>query len=94
MKLFGKTTLLSAFFASLFFTTPVSAGWVTEDGKPYTEDCCKTKKIKKVKRIKKATACATPSGICDYSKIPMAKIFQLKKGEKLRPALLGNCQGK
>jgi hypothetical protein len=92
MKLFVKASLLSVFVSSLFFATSASAGWVivNEDGSttPYTEDCCKTKVVKRVKKRKKAPAtCAT----CDYSKFPMATLLPLEEGERLAPAKLGNC---
>ena len=88
MKFFVKATVLSVLVSSLFFATSASAGWVTEDGKPYTSDCCKKRVVKKVKRVKKAPAfCET----CDYSKFPMATLMPLNQGEKLAPATLRNC---
>jgi len=88
MKFFVKATALSLFVSSLFLATSASAGWVLEDGTPYTSDCCKKKVVKRVKRVKKAPAfCET----CDYSKFPMATLEPLEKGEKLAPATLGNC---
>ncbi len=91
MKLFVKTTLLSAFVSSLFFATSASAGWViiNEDGSttPYTADCCHKKVVKKVKKVKPAGFCPT----CDYSKFKMATLEPLAPGEKLKPATLGNC---
>ncbi len=87
MKSFVKASLLTLIVSALFATS-ASAGWVLEDGTPYTADCCKTKVVKKVKRIKKAPEfCET----CDYSKFPMATLMPLKKGEKLAPATLRNC---
>lgn len=73
---------------SALFTTAASAGWVLEDGTPYTADCCKSTVVKRVKKVKKAPEfCET----CDYSKFPMATLLPLQKGEKLTPAKLGNC---
>jgi len=87
MKSFVKTSLLALVVSGLF-TTSASAGWVTEDGKAYTQDCCKKRVVKKVKRVKKAPAfCET----CDYSKFPMATLLPLAAGEKLAPATLRNC---
>ena len=83
MKSFFKASLLALVVSGLFATT-ASAGWVTEDGKPYTADCCKVKVTKKAKKVK---ACAT----CDYSKFPMATVLPLEAGERLAPAKLGNC---
>ncbi len=92
MKLFVKTSLLSAFVSTLFFASSASAGWVivNDDGSttPYTEDCCRKHVVKRVVKKKKAPEfCET----CDYSKFPMAKLMPLEKGEKLAPAKLGNC---
>jgi len=87
MKSFIKSSLLIVVGLGLCATS-ASAGWVLEDGTPYTADCCKKHVVKKVKRIKKAPAfCET----CDYSKFPMAQLMPLDKGEKLAPARLGNC---
>ena len=90
MKSFVKTSLLALVVSGLFATS-ASAGWVTEDGTAYTEDCCKvkvTKKAKRVKRVRRApVACVT----CDYSQFPMATVLPLEAGERLAPAKLGNC---
>ena len=89
MKLFTKVSILSLCVASTFFATSASAGWVFEDGTPYTEDCCKVAKVVKVKKKPqtKIVACDT----CDYSKFPMAQVFPLEKGDKINPAVLRNC---
>ncbi len=87
MKVFVKASLVTVALSALFATS-ASAGWVLEDGTPYTADCCKAKVVKKVKRVKKKSAyCET----CDYSKFPMAELMPLEPGEKLAPARLGNC---
>jgi len=84
MKSFMKMSLLSLAVSALFATS-ASAGWVTEDGKPYIADCCKSYVAKKVKKAPEF--CET----CDYSKFPMAELMPLEKGERLAPAILRNC---
>lgn len=84
MKIFTKSSLILLAVSALFATS-ASAGWVTEDGKPYTADCCKTHYVKKVKKAPEF--CET----CDYSKFPMAKLMPLENGERLQPAILKNC---
>ncbi len=87
MKSFVKASLVTLALSALCATS-ASAGWVLEDGTPYTADCCKAQVVKRVKKVKKAPEfCET----CDYSKFPMAKLMPLAKGEKLAPARLGNC---
>ncbi len=87
MKTFVKSSLITLALLALSSTT-ASAGWVLEDGTPYTADCCKAKVVKRVKRVKKAPkVCKT----CDYSKFPMAELMPLEEGERLQPAVLRNC---
>ncbi len=87
MKTFVKASLFTLAISTLFATS-ASAGWVLEDGTPYTADCCKSQVVKRVKKVKKAPEfCET----CDYSKFPMATLLPLEKGEKLAPATLKNC---
>ncbi len=86
MKSFVKTSLLTLVVSGLFATS-ASAGWVTEDGKPYVADCCKAKVVKRVKRVKRVKVCKS----CDYSQIPLAVTMPLEAGERLAPARLGNC---
>ena len=105
MKSILTKTLLTLSLTLSFASA--STGWVFEDGSAYNGDCCKTKTYKSLKAkitkadnvqvftaknmkiivVKKPTACLS----CDYSKIQLAKLYPVKRGEKLIPAKLGNC---
>ncbi len=90
MKTFVKSSLITVVLLALSSTT-ASAGWVLEDGTPYTADCCKAKVVKRVKRVKRVKKAPEFCETCDYSKFPMADLMPLEEGERLQPAVLRNC---
>jgi len=90
MKSYVKASLATLAVSALFATS-ASAGWVLEDGTPYTSDCCKAQVVKRVKRIKRVKKASEFCETCDYSRFPMAEVMPLEPGERLAPARLGNC---